>query len=134
MRGLFPLLGGLMLAAVFVYGLSQFLLPDWLQGQDGKNVTIFGLGAEGVVGIAGLLVGVVLMIVWYLVKPDFFKGKTLPRRSDDLVLAPGDGRIATFGLPDSGRMPDVIAPDFSNLPRGETAINAETGEEVSKPE
>ena len=37
-----------------------------------------------------------------------------------------------FGLPDSGDMPTVIAPDLSNLPPGETAINPETGEEFTK--
>jgi amino acid transporter len=85
MRGVFPLLGGLMLAAAFVYGLIQFAAPDWLTDDNGKNVTIFGIGAEAVVGIGGLLVGVVLMIIWWIVKPDYFRGKTLPRRSDDLL-------------------------------------------------
>ena len=37
-----------------------------------------------------------------------------------------------FGLPDSGDMPTVIAPDLSNLPPGETAVNPETGEEFTK--
>jgi amino acid transporter len=130
MRGLFPLLGGLMLAAVFIYGLVSFAAPDWLQDDAGKNVTIFGIGAEAVVGVGGLLVGVVLMIIWWLIRPDFFRGQTLPRRSDDLVLSPGAGRIPTFGLPDSGRMPEVIAPDLSNLPAGQSAMDATTGEEV----
>jgi hypothetical protein len=39
---------------------------------------------------------------------------------------------AHFGLPDSGDMPTVIAPDLSNLPPGETALNPETGEEFTK--
>ena len=39
---------------------------------------------------------------------------------------------AMFGLPDSGDMPTVIAPDLSNLPAGETAINPETGEEFTR--
>jgi amino acid transporter len=129
MRGLFPFLGGAMLAAVFVYGLIQFAQPDWLTDDNGKNITILGIGVVAVVGISGLLVGVVLMLVWRALRPDFFKGKTLERRSDDLVLAPGDGRVATFGLPDSGRMPEVIAPDLSNLPPGQTAVDAVTGEE-----
>jgi hypothetical protein len=82
------------------------------------------------VGIGALVLGAILMGIWALRQPDFFRGKTLARRSEDLVLAPGAGRIATFGLPDSGRMPEVIAPDLSNLPPGETAIDAVTGEEV----
>jgi amino acid transporter len=130
MRGLFPLAGGAMLAAVFVYGLISFAAPDWLTDADGNNVTIFGIGAVAVVGIGALVLGAILMGIWALRQPDFFRGKTLARRSEDLVLAPGAGRIATFGLPDSGRMPEVIAPDLSNLPPGETAIDAVTGEEV----
>jgi amino acid transporter len=130
MRGLFPLAGGVMLAAVFIYGLISFAAPDWLVDGDGNNVTIFGIGAVAVVGIGALVLGAILMGIWALRHPDFFRGKTLGRRSEDLVLAPGEGRIATFGLPDSGRMPEVIAPDLSNLPPGETAIDAVTGEEV----
>jgi len=131
MRGLFPLAGGVMLAAVFVYGLISFAAPDWLVDGDGNSVTIFGIGAVAVVGIGALVLGAILMGIWALRHPDFFRGKTLGRRSEDLVLAPGEGRIATFGLPDSGRMPEVIAPDLSNLPPGETAIDAVTGEEIT---
>jgi amino acid transporter len=82
MRGVFPLLGGLMLTAAFVYGLIQYSLPDWLQDANGNNVTIFGLGAEGVVGIGAMLVGVVVMIIWWAVKSDYFRGRTLPRYTD----------------------------------------------------
>ncbi|MFM9877479.1 MAG: APC family permease, partial [Rhodoglobus sp.] len=130
MRGLFPFLGGAMLAAVFGYGLVQFAAPDWLTDDKGDNVTIFGFGATAVVGILALVLGAILMGIWALRQPDFFHGKTLPRRSDDLVLAPGAGRVPTFGLPDSGRMPEVIAPDLSNLPEGQSAIDAATGERV----
>jgi len=130
MRGLFPFLGGASLAAVFVYGLIQFADPQTVLDADGHPVTIFGIGAQAVVGVGGLVIGAILMGVYWIMKPDFFRGKTLARRSEDLVLAPGEGRIATFGLPDSGRMPEVIAPDLSNLPPGETAIDAVTGEEI----
>jgi amino acid transporter len=128
MRGLFPFLGGLILLVMFVYGLVTFWPDSYLPGE------ILGIGSVAFVGIAGLLVGVVLMIVWRLIRPDFFQGKTLQRRSDDLLLAPGEGRIATFGLPDSGRMPEVIAPDLSNLPKGQSAVDARTGQEPGKPE
>ncbi|WP_213814999.1 APC family permease [Glaciihabitans sp. dw_435] len=134
MRGVFPLLGGASLLAVFIYGLIQFAAPDWLVDDDGNNVTIFGIGAQAVVGVGGLLIGAVLMGIWWIRQPDFFRGKTLPRRSDDLVLAPGHGRVPTFGLPDSGRMPDVIAPDLSNLPPGGQAIDAATGRPVFETE
>ena len=54
-------------------------------------------------------------------------------RSDDLVLATVEGGLAGFGLPDSGVFATVIAPDLSNLPPGQTAINVETGEPVDTP-
>jgi amino acid transporter len=133
MRGLFPLVGGLMLAAAFVYGLISYAAPDWEVDSHGHNITIFGIGADAVIGVGGLLIGAVLMGVWWIIKPDFFRGQTLPRRSDDLVLAPGVGRIPTFGLPDSGRMPEVIAPDLSNLPPGQSAMDAVTGDEAAPP-
>ena len=133
MRGAVPLGGGLTLAAVFVYGLIQYAKPDWLTDDDGNNVTIFGYGAVAVVGIGALALGVVMMIVWWIASPAFFHGHTLQRRtSADLVLVPATGGEPTLGLPDSGDMPTVIAPDLSKLPPGETAVNPETGEEFTK--
>ncbi|HQC77543.1 MAG TPA: amino acid transporter, partial [Mycobacterium sp.] len=120
---------------VFVYGLIQYAKPDWLTDDDGNNVTIFGYGAVAVVGIGALLLGVVAMFIWRVASPDYFNGLTLPRRSSsDLVLLPAHGVEPMFGLPDSGDMPTVIAPDLSNLPPGETAVNPETGEEFTKAE
>jgi amino acid transporter len=134
MRGLFPLLGGLMLTAAFVYGLQQYATADWLTDDNGDNVTIFGIGAVAVVGIGALVLGVIVMLIWWAINPNFFRGRTLPRQTDDLVLATTEAEsIARFGLPDSGLMPTMIAPDLSNLPPGQTAVNAETGEEVTRP-
>lgn len=129
MRGILPLLGGIVLAVVFVYGLIQYAKPSWLTDDDGKNVTIFGMGAVAVVGVGGLVLGIILMFVWWAINPSFFKGETLPRRSHDLLLEPAYGSEAHFGLPDSGLMPTVISPDLSNLPSGHTAVETETGEE-----
>jgi len=132
MRGVVPLAGGLILTAVFIYGLIQYAKPDWLIDDDGNNVTIFGYGAVAVVGIGALLLGVVMMVVWWIAAPAFFHGDTLPRRSSaDLVLDTAV-KVPTLGLPDSGDMPTVIAPDLSNLPPGETAVNPETGEEFTR--
>ncbi|CAM5294810.1 APC family permease [Leifsonia shinshuensis] len=134
MRGLFPLLGGLMLLAVFIYGVISFSAPDWLQDANGKNVTIFGIGAEAVVGVGGILIGVVLMIVWRIIRPDYFKGRTLPRQSDDIILEPVlVGDELPFGTAASRIPATVIAPDFSNLPEGQTPVNAETLEAVDEP-
>jgi amino acid transporter len=140
MRFAFPLLGGLMLAAAFGFGLYTYAAADWEQTGPSAHpvdlaVNFFGwvVGDDAVIGIGGILIGFVLMFIWWAIKPDFFRGQTLAKMGDDYVLAPGDGRIATFGLPDSGRMPEVIAPDLSNLPPGQRAVDAVTGEEVGKP-
>ena len=94
-----------------------------------------------VVGIGALALGLVLMVIQWITAPDYFRGLTLPRRSSsDLVLVTSTVALAEaeaepmFGLPDSGDVPTVIAPDLSNLPPGETAVNLETGEEFTKAE
>jgi amino acid transporter len=132
MRGIVPLLGGVILLVIFMYGLIQYAKPSWLTDAQGNNVTIFGYGAVAVVGIGALVLGVILMVVWRVTAPGFFKGITLPRRSHDLLLAPVTASTPHFGLPDSGDMPTVISPDLSNLPPGETALDPETGDEFTK--
>ncbi|MEO6115051.1 MAG: APC family permease [Pseudolysinimonas sp.] len=123
MRGIFPLAGGLMLAAAFVYGLISYAAPDWEVDSHGKNITIFGIGADAVVGVGGILVGFVLMGIWWIIKPDFFRGRTLTRGAD-LVLVKEGGRVPALGLPDSGYQAEIIAPDLSNLPPGQKAAKA----------
>jgi amino acid transporter len=79
-KGLFPLAGAVMLAVVFVYGLQQFALPDWVQDPvTGKDVTIFGIGATAIVGVAGILIGFVFLAWWWARNASFFKGEVIPR-------------------------------------------------------
>ncbi len=134
LRGLFPFLGGAMLLAVFGFGLYSFWAPDWLTDDKGKNVTIFGIGAVAFVGLAALLIGVVLLIIWRIVKPDFFQGKTLTRRTAELVLEGVGGRTPLLGLPDSGVEALIIAPDLSNLPPGQRAVPAPGSEQELPPQ
>jgi amino acid transporter len=126
MRGIVPLIGGIVLGITFVYGLVQFAAPDWLQGDDGKNVTIFGIGAVAVVGVGSIVLGAVLMLVWWWRSPDFFLGRTLNKETELLVLEV-NGVPQTVGLPDSGPEATAIAPDFSNLPTGRIAVDERTG-------
>jgi amino acid transporter len=130
MQGVLPSLGGLILLAAFVYALIQFAAPDWLTDDNDENVTILGIGAVAVVGVLAILIGLVLMVVWWVRQPAFFRGQTLPMRgAHDLVLAgPATIPDAVFRLPDSGLPGIVIAPDRSNLPPGATAVTT-TGEE-----
>ena len=80
MRGVIPLAGAVIMTIVFGYGLQQFLLPDWLVDDAGNNVTLFGFGAVGVVGLLSMAVGAVLMIIYNVKAPDYFQGKTLEKR------------------------------------------------------
>ncbi|MGL4340388.1 MAG: APC family permease [Rhodoglobus sp.] len=87
-RGLLPLLGGATLSAVFGYGLFQFAAPDWLVDDQGNNITIFGIGAQAVVGLGPLIVGLSMMGLWALRKSDFFRGLTLATRSFAATMPP----------------------------------------------
>lgn len=83
-RFLFPLLGGVLLAAAFVQSAIDMLDPDY------GSTTFFGVGSVFVVGIGSLLVGAVLMVVWSFFpgsKP-FFRGEAL--NEDTEVLVPDE--------------------------------------------
>ncbi len=138
MQGIIPLLGGVIMLVTFGYGLQQFLLPDWLTDDNGDNITLFGAGAVGVVGLLAMVLGVIAMAAQWITAPAYFKGETLARRSaHDLVLAGHDGAgtdVSALRLPGSGLPELVIAPDLSNLPEGETAVDLSTGEEFTKPD
>ncbi|MES1169982.1 MAG: hypothetical protein ABUL47_04770, partial [Leifsonia sp.] len=137
MRFLFPLLGGLMLGYAFVYGLITYAEADWEVDSHGHNLAanFFGwvVGDDAVIGVGGILVGLVLMFIWWAMKPDFFRGVTLPRRSSDLVLVGADGRVPELRSPDAGVQALVIAPDLSNLPRGQKAVKADDEEPSAPP-
>jgi amino acid transporter len=136
LRGLFPLAGGIMLALAFGYGLVTYAAADWETDSKGHDLAVnfFGwvVGADAVIGVGGILVGLVLMFIWRAIKPDFFQGKTLEKRQWDLVMDEQGARVPSFGLPDSGVQAQLVAPDLSNLPPGQTAVR--TLEETETPE
>ena len=135
MQGIIPLLGGLIMLATFAYGLITFLGPDYLTDDEDNPITIFGYGAVGVVGLLALALGLVLMFAWMMVHPDYFRGETLPKRAaHDLVLAGPHTDHTSVRLPDSGLPELVIAPDLSNLPPGQHAIDLTSHDIVDKPE
>jgi amino acid transporter len=83
-RLVFPLLGALMLTYAFV----QSAIDMW--AVDYGYTELLGIGGTFVIGIGALLVGVVLMFVWYLfprAKP-FFSGRSLNR--DTPVMVPDE--------------------------------------------
>ena len=79
MRGVVPSLGGVSLVIVLIYGLGQYAKPEWLTDDDGNNVTILGYGAVAAVGIGALVLGLILMVVWWAIAPGFFRGRTMTR-------------------------------------------------------
>jgi amino acid transporter len=87
-KGIFPLLGGLMLAGAFVQSAIDMWDVDY-----GYSV-IFGIGGTFVVGIGSLAVGLVLMFVWYVFPRSkrFFAGESL--NMDTEVMVPED--VAEF--------------------------------------
>lgn len=69
---LFPLVGGVILAVIFVTTLSDSMSPDYGSGSE-----IFGVGLVFVLGVTIILLGVAIMIWQSIKRPDFFRGKTL---------------------------------------------------------
>ncbi len=127
MQGLIPVLGGLILLGAFGYAVYHYGQPDWLV-EDGKNVTILGMGAVAVVGIGSLLIGAVLMAIWWSMDADYFQGRTLPKKAAEelLLMGPHDpAGDAEVRLPDSGLPDMLISEDRTNLPPGARAVRRE---------
>jgi amino acid transporter len=71
---LFPLLGGIMLAAVFVISVGESMNPE-----NGSGANIGGIGLVFYMGFGILLFGAVLMVIWRFRSPEFFDGRTMAR-------------------------------------------------------
>jgi amino acid transporter len=69
---LFPLIGGIILAALFVTTLIDSMDPAY-----GSGAEIGGVGIVFVLGVLIILVGVVVMIWQAIRRPAFFRGETL---------------------------------------------------------
>ncbi|MGD6752830.1 APC family permease [Streptomyces sp. BH105] len=80
-KGLFPLLGGVLLSAVFVKTLVDMWNPAY-----GSGSSVFGVGSVFVIGVGLLLVGVVIMLVMSRRSPSFFRGEVLNRQTPVLVV------------------------------------------------
>ena len=128
MKGLLPLLGGLFLLGAFVIATYQYAQPDY--GSTTLTLPVVGeIGGVAVLGIGALLLGAVLMVIWNVMAPDYFRRLTVPKRGEgDLIILTPETELETVRLPDSGLPSLVVAPDLSNLPEGLTAIDATTGE------
>jgi amino acid transporter len=127
MRGVLPLLGGLILLGAFIAASIQYAAPDF-----GKT-KLFGIGGVFVIGIGTLILGVLLMLAWQRKAPAFFRGETLSKVTHEFVLAHEEGIDSGARLPDSHEAL-VIAPDLSNLPPGQHAVEVRTEGEIRRDE
>lgn len=75
----FPLIGGLMLLAVFVISVQESMNPD-----NASGASIGGIGLVFFLGFGILILGAVLMMVMRVRNPAFFEGKTLNRDTEAL--------------------------------------------------
>ncbi|GGR24287.1 amino acid transporter [Streptomyces netropsis] len=80
-KGVFPVLGGLLLAAVFGKTLYDMWDPSY-----GSGSSVLGVGSVFVIGVGLLLVGVVIMLVMRRRSPAFFRGEVLTRSTPALVV------------------------------------------------
>jgi hypothetical protein len=69
---LFPLVGGAILAVLFVTTLIDSMDPAY-----GSGSSIGGVGLVFVLGVTVILAGVVIMIWQAIKRPAFFRGETL---------------------------------------------------------
>ena len=74
LRGLAPLTGGLVLAAVFVETAMDSMSPQF-----GSGSSVFGIGLVFLLGVGIILLGVIIMLIISWRRPGFFQGETLRR-------------------------------------------------------
>jgi amino acid transporter len=111
MRGILPLLGGIML---FV-ALAKSLKDMWAADYGATSFTVPGLGWQvgGVflLGVGALVLGVVLMLVYGALRPAYFRGEVLNRDTPILVMDDGTvGAPASLTLPDSASQEHLVVP------------------------
>jgi amino acid transporter len=70
----FPLVGGIILAGLFVLTLGESLDPDY-----GSGTEWFGVGSVFVLGVVIIGLGIVIMIWQAIRRPAFFRGETLSK-------------------------------------------------------
>ncbi|MEV8532891.1 APC family permease [Streptomyces sp. NPDC051211] len=80
-KGVFPVLGGLLLAAVFFKTLYDTYDPAY-----GSGSGIFGVGSVFIIGVGLLLLGLVIMLITARRSPAFFRGEILTKTTPALVV------------------------------------------------
>jgi amino acid transporter len=84
LKGILPLLGGVILFAAFFYSAYQF----WTPSADDGDVQWLGIGGKFWLGVGAIALGIPLMLVWNLVNRTYFRGGTMTP-AEDLVAESG---------------------------------------------
>jgi hypothetical protein len=71
LKGVLPLLGGIMLLAAFVKSAYDLYTGE-------SSTTIFGIAGAFVLGIGSLVLGVILMVIYNIARPAYFRGEVVP--------------------------------------------------------
>ncbi|MEV4739980.1 APC family permease [Streptomyces sp. NPDC049555] len=98
-KGLFPLIGGTLLAAVFCKTLHDMWDPGY-----GSGSSVLGVGSVFVIGVGLLLLGVVLMLVMQRRSPEFFRGEVIAV-SRSCPVTTGPAQTADRGAGEAGQGP-----------------------------
>jgi amino acid transporter len=78
---IFPLVGGVMLAAVFYISVRDSFDPSY-----GSGASLGGVGLVFILAVGILVLGAVLMVVWRVIDPAYFRGETLKTDTPSLVI------------------------------------------------
>ncbi|MFC7017179.1 APC family permease [Streptomyces viridiviolaceus] len=79
-KGLFPVVGGVLLTAVFAKTLADMWDPAY-----GSGSSVLGVGSVFVIGVGLLALGLVIMFVMRRRSPAFFRGEVLTKSTPALV-------------------------------------------------
>ncbi len=85
--GLAPALGALMFAAVLVK-----VVADDLNASN-SYATVFGIGGTLLMGVGVVVVGIILMIVMWIVRPEFFRRKPETWPGEGMPIPYADERV-----------------------------------------
>jgi amino acid transporter len=89
LKGLAPFLGGAILAAFFIKAVIDYSKPSY--GSSSWHLPFpphWHLGGVVLTGVGALVVGAVLMLVYRVIAPAYFKGEVIARRLPPMTPAP----------------------------------------------
>ncbi len=107
LRGVLPLLGGLILWFAMFWSLWH----DWIDPTDTSSTSWTFPGTHRVIGgvftldVAAIVLGIVLMLIMWAVRPAFFRGEVLNRDTPTRVPEELGTPVGLFGIDESTSPP-----------------------------